>query len=372
MRLALVHDYLTQLGGAEKVLDSFQRVFPKSPIFVLVNNRQKTRLIFPPYKIKTTWLQYLPLSVSKYQWYLTLMPLAIESCPLEDYDVVLSSASSIAKGVKVKADALHICYCHTPTRYLYHDQDSYVEELGYNRLVKKVIPLFLKRLKNWDLLAASRVDHFIANSRLVQQRIQTYYGRESHVIYPPVATHNFYLADQIGDYYLSGGRLVAYKKYDLAIRAFNKLGIKLKIFGTGPDLKRLQRMARPNIEFLGAVSDSRKASLYSRALAFIHPQIEDFGITAVESMASGRPVIAYRAGGALETVVEGVTGEFFPEQCWEALVRQIVHFDAARFNSELIRAHADKFNSQRFENEIKEHVARLTADFELSKVWHMK
>ncbi len=372
MKLALVHDYLVQLGGAEKVLDNFQRVFPHSPVFVLVNDKKKTRLIFPPSKIKTTWLQYLPLSVSCYQWYLTLMPLAMESCNLKDYDIILSSASSIAKGIKIKPTTLHVCYCHTPTRYLWHDADSYVEELGYNRLIKKIIPLFLKRLKNWDLMAAQRVNHFIANSRLVQHRIKKYYGQDSHIIYPPVETRKFYISDILGDYYLIGGRLVAYKKYDLAIRAFNKLGIKLKIFGSGPDYSRLKKMARANIQFLGPINDEQKAELYSRALAFIHPQVEDFGITAVESMASGRPVIAYQAGGALETVVAGVTGEFFDQQTWQSLIHQVIHFQPDEYNPRLIKAHAAKFNPQRFRQEIKDYLDQLIKEFEISRVFKVK
>ena len=372
MKLALVHDYLTQLGGAEKVLDSFQRVFPASPVFVLVYNKHKAKSIFPAYKIHTTWLQYLPLAVRNYHWYLTLMPLAMESHKLGEYDVILSSASSIAKGIQASPHSLHICYCHTPTRYLWHDADSYVAELGYNRLIKKIIPLFLKRLKNWDLLAAQRVNHFIANSRLVQQRIKRYYGQDSKVIYPPVETHKFHLADQVADYYLTGGRLVAYKRYDLAIQAFNKLGIKLKIFGTGLDYQRLKKMARSNIEFLGSVTDQHRAELYSRALAFIHPQVEDFGITAVESMASGRPVIAYQAGGALETIVAGLTGEFFDAQTWESLVNQIIHFDPHKYNSQLIQAHAAKFNTQRFEREIKDYFDQLVHAFELQRVFKLK
>lgn len=372
MKIALVHDYLTQLGGAEKVLNSFQRVFPNSPIFVLVYNQEKVSQIFPASKIRTSWLQRLPLSVKNYQWYLTLMPLAIQSCRLDDYDVVLSSASSIAKGVKINPESLHICYCHTPTRYLWHDAASYVAELGYNQVIKKIIPLFLQRLKNWDLLAAEQVNYFIANSRLVQERIKKYYGRESRVIYPPVETDKFYLARKTENYYLTGGRLVAYKKYDLAIHTFNKLNLKLKIFGTGPEYARLKKMAKRNIEFLGPITDEIKADLYSRCLAFIHPQIEDFGITAVESMAAGRPVIAYGKGGALETVVNGQTGEFFDEQTWESLAYHLLHFKPENFQPELIRAHAQKFNTQRFEKEIKDYVLELIKNFEIQRVFRIK
>ena len=371
MKIALVHDYLTQLGGAEKVLDSFQGVWPTSPVFVLVYNRKRVSQVFPADKIKTSWLQKLPLSVKNYEWYLMLMPLAIESIPLDSYDIVLSSASSIAKGIKVGPQSLHICYCHTPTRYLWHDSSHYVEELKYNKIVKKIIPLFLKRLKNWDLLAAQRVDYFIANSRLVQRRIKQYYGQDSHVIYPPVDTDKFYISAKVDNYYLSGGRLVAYKRYDLAIRAFNKLGIKLKIFGNGPDYPRLKKIAKKNIEFLGAVSDEQKAQLYSQAIAFIHPQVEDFGITAVESMASGRPVIAYGSGGALETIIDGVSGEFFDEQSWESLANQVIHFQPEKYEAHIVKSHAAKFNTQRFKREIKAYIDSLARDFEISRVFKL-
>lgn len=372
MKIALVHDYLSQLGGAEKVLQNLQEVFRDSPVFVLVNNKKITSQIFKQTHIISSWLQNLPLAASHYQWYLALMPSAVESYNLNDFDVVISSASSIAKAVKVRSDALHICYCHTPTRYLWHDAQHYVEELKYNQLVKKIIPLFLKRLRHWDFLAARRVNYFIANSRLVQARIKKYYGRESQIIYPPVDTEKFYISQQVDNYYLSGGRLVCYKRYDLTIRAFNKLGIKLKIFGSGPDYARLKKMAFKNIEFLGNISENVQPELYARALAFIHPQIEDFGITAVESMAAGRPVIAYRAGGALETVVPDISGEFFDEQIWESLANQIIHFQPEKFHPKLIKAQAERFNSARFKQEIKDYIGQLINDYEIEKVFKIK
>ena len=368
MKIALVHDYLTQLGGAEKVLQNLQEVFKDSPVFVLVSDKKISGQIFNQTHITSSWLQNLPFAVSHYQWYLTLMPRAVESHSLNDFDVVISSASSIAKGIKLMPDALHICYCHTPTRYLWHDAQHYVEESKYNLLVKKIIPLFLNRLRHWDFLAARRVNYFIANSRLVHERIKKYYGRDSKIIYPPVDTQKFYISQRLDNYYLSGGRLVAYKRYDLAIRAFNKLGIKLKIFGSGPDYPRLKKMAFKNIEFLGNVTDTAKAELYAHTLAFIHPQVEDFGITAVESMAAGRPVIAYRAGGALETVVPDVSGEFFDEQIWESLASQIIHFKPEKFHPLLIKAHAERFNSVRFQQEIKDYIGQLINDYEIDRL----
>ncbi len=372
MRVALVHDYLTQLGGAEKVLTSFQRVFPQSPIFVLFYSRAKTGHIFHPKKIQTSWLQQIPLSVNNYQWFLAFMPQAISQLKPANYDLVLSSSSSFAKGVQVPRNVPHVCYCHTPTRYLWHDADSYIKELKYHPFIKKLIPLFLERIKNWDFLAAQQVDYFIANSKTVQDRIRRYYGRRSVVVYPPVDTHKFYITPQVEDYFLIGGRLVAYKRYDLAIQAFNKLGLKLKIFGTGPDLWRLQKMAKENIEFLGNVNEDRKAELYSRAKAFIHPQVEDFGITALESMASGRPVIAYRAGGATETIQQGLTGEFFKEQIWESLAYQLLHFNYKKYDPQKIKSYADRFRTQRFEREIKYFMESVIQDYQLQNVFTIK
>ncbi len=372
MKLALVHDYLTQLGGAEKVLQNFQGVFKESPVFVLVYDKRKMGRFLEGEQIYTSWLQKMPWSRAKYQWYLSLMPLATESYGLSEYDVILSSASSFAKGVRAHKDALHICYCHTPTRYLWHDAGSYVRELGYNRLVKKVIPLFLERLRNWDLMAANRVNRFIANSQVVADRIFKYYGREAKVIYPPVETDKFFIAPKLENYFLIGGRLVAYKRYDLAVKAFNKLGIKLKVFGEGPEMNRLRKMAGNNIEFLGEVSDDKKAKLYSKCQAFIHPQTEDFGITAVEAMASGRPVIAYFDGGACETVIPHQTGEFFEEQTWESLADKIIDFDVNQYSPMMIKKHAERFSSARFQKEIKEYVEKEWGNFRLQRVFRIK
>ncbi|HRY63288.1 MAG TPA: glycosyltransferase [Patescibacteria group bacterium] len=372
MSIALVHDYLTQMGGAEKVLSSLERVFASSPIFVLLYDKKKTGDLFRQEKIHSTWLEYLPFAHRNYQWYLTLMPLAAAHHRLAGYDLILSSASSFAKNIRVPEETLHVCYCHTPTRYLWHDSHSYVEELGYNQIIKKIIPLFLPRLRHLDFLAAQKIDYFIANSLVVQERIKKYYHQESVVIYPPVNTEYFEVSENIGDYFLIGGRLVAYKKYDLAIRAFNKLGLKLKIFGTGQEFQRLRRLAFKNIEFIGAVSDQTKKELYRRCLAFINPQIEDFGITAVEAMAAGRPVIAFAEGGALETIIPGQTGEFFEEQTWESLAYRLLRFQPEKYQPALIKEHASQFSTARFEREIKAYIAKLTTDLDQKKIFSMK
>lgn len=355
MKIALVHDHLTQEGGAEKVLQILQEIYTQAPTYTLFYDANKLKT-FQNKKIITSFLQKMPWAVKKYQMYLPLMPTATESYDLMDYDVIISSSSAFAKGVITRSNTLHICYCHTPTRYLWSDTHRYVEELHYNKLIKKFIPLVLTRLRQWDRLAADRVDYFIASSKNVAKRIKKYYRRESTVIYPPVETEKFKISDRIGDYFLIGGRLVAYKRYDLAIEAFNHLKIPLKIFGEGPERQKLEKMSKSNIEFLGKVSQEKLVELYSQAQAFIHPQIEDFGITAVESMASGRPVIAFAAGGALETIVEGKTGRFFDEQSWEALADAVIRLQKEKYSPKEIKLHAEKFRVDRFKKEITDFV----------------
>ena len=356
MKIALIHDHLTQEGGAEKVLKTFQEIFPEAPTYTLFYDQKKLGSLFLGKDIRTSFLQKIPGATKNYQWFLPLMPTATESYDLMNYDVVISSCSALAKGVITRSNSLHICYCHTPTRYLWSDTHRYVAELKRSRLIKKVIPLVLSRLRAWDQLAAQRVDFFIANSKNVSDRIEKYYRRQSIIIQPPVETHKFHISQKTEKYFLTGGRLVPYKHFDLTVLAFNQLGISLKIFGEGPMLKKLKSLAKPNIEFLGKVDDEKLAELYSKAIAFIHPQIEDFGITAAESMASGRPVIAYAAGGACETVVENVTGKFFDEQSWEALADAVVRFKPQNFNPQKIKEYAEQYNSSRFKKEIQDFI----------------
>ncbi|MCX6799966.1 MAG: glycosyltransferase, partial [Candidatus Falkowbacteria bacterium] len=273
-------------------------------------------------------------------------------------------ASAFAKGVITKTSTLHICYCHTPTRYLWSDTHQYINELKYNKYFKKIIALSLNKIRVWDRLAADRVDSFVANSEFIVKRIKKYYHRDSKIIYPPVNVNQFKIAEEIGDYFLVGGRLAPYKRVDLVVEAFNNLrfnqskNLKLKIFGDGIDLKRLKEMAKNNnsIEFLGRITDEEMADFYSKCLAFINPQEEDFGITAVEAMAAGRPVIAYRSGGACETVLEGVTGEFFNKQNVSEIEEIIKNFDAKKYDPRIVRARALTFSTDRFKKEIGEFI----------------
>lgn len=359
MNICLVHDHLAQLGGAEKTLKALTEVFPQAPIYTLLYRSENVEDFFPHQKIYTSFLHRMPGGISRYQWFMPLMPSAVESFDLQGYDVVLSSSSSFAKGVITPVDAVHACYCHTPTRYLWHYNHRYIDELAVPNFLKKIISLYLSRIRQWDVAAAQRVDYFIANSQTTRRRIRKYYGRDSVVINPPVDTHQFGIASEIHDYFLTGGRLTPYKRFDLAIAAFNKLQLPLYIFGSGPDYRRLRRLAGPTIRFLGKISDERKAFYLSHSRAFIHPQEEDFGITQVEALASGRPVIAYDGGGAGEIITSGETGILFSEQNWEALADAVIRFmhtSEFDFNPTHIKRYAERFGVERFKREITEYI----------------
>ncbi|MEK7633029.1 MAG: glycosyltransferase [Patescibacteria group bacterium] len=358
MRVALVHDHLTQLGGAERVLEVLQSLWPLAPTYTLLYDASAMDPVFGHKDIRASFLQKIPGAIRRMRWLLPLMPVATEHYPLNEYDVVVSSASSFAKGVVTSANAVHVCYCHTPTRYLWSDAASYVDELHAPGFVKAFLPILQSVLRSWDRLAADRVDLFVANSETVRQRIKKYYGKDSIVIHPPVNTEEFSISTAPKTAFLIGGRLVSYKRYDLVIEAFNRLGIPLIVFGNGPEEAKLRAMANDNISFVGRVTDDERARLFSNAIAFIHPHEEDFGITAVESMAAGRPVIAFKKGGATETVVEGVTGTFFEEQSWETLADTILHFDEKRFNPSTIKAYAEQFSLANFRKAMHDVVTK--------------
>lgn len=358
MRIALIHDHLAQDGGAEGVLKIFAEMFPDAPIYTLLYDQKNIDKNYKGKKIEASIIQRLPWGVKKYQWYMPFMPMAVEFFDLRNFDVVLSDTSSFAKGVITAPDTLHLCYCHTPTRYLWSDTHQYINELRYNKYFKKVISLALNYVRIWDRLAADRVDTFMANSKTAQFRIKKYYKRDSHIIYPPVELERYKISKTQEDYFLAGCRLVPYKRIDNIIRAFRETDKKLKIFGDGTDMDRLKQIAggRDNIEFLGRVSKEKQAELYSKCQAYINPQKEDFGITVVEAMASGRPVIALRKGGAIETVVEGKTGMFIEDDSPEAILEAVNKFNSSDYNPQEIRTHAEQFSVSRFKKEIHEFI----------------
>jgi glycosyltransferase involved in cell wall biosynthesis len=355
MKIALVHDFLIQDGGAERVLCAFREIWPDAPVFTLAYDKKRAPDYFKNGKINTSFLQRIPLGVKNYQWLLPLMPAAIERLDLSDFDVVLSSSSAFSKGIITRPETLHICYCHTPARFLWTETINYVNELNRNFFVRSVLPIFLPRMRVWDRASATRPEKMIANSKTTSRRIKKYFGRVSDIINPPVEARKFSIAEKTDNYYLAGGRLVPYKRFDIIVRSFSRLGLPLKIFGIGPELKNLKKIARKNIEFLGKITDSEKAELYKKCVAFIHPQEEDFGIAAIEAMASGRPVIAFQKGGALETIIAGATGEFFEEQTWESLLNAVLKFRAEKYSPEKIRAHALQYDSEIFKEKIKNY-----------------
>lgn len=346
--IALIHDHLAQNGGGERVLHVLQQFFPGAPTYTTVWNKQAADSVFLNQDIRTSFIQKFPFGIKKYQWYLPFMPVAFEKFDMTPYSLIISSNSALAKGIITPEGATHVCYCYTPTRYLWTDRNEYLENLGLSRPIKSILSLYLNYLRVWDLEAARRVDHFIAISKVVQQRIKHYYKRDSTIIYPPVNLAPFHVGQGKGGYYITGGRLTSYKRFDITVAAFSKLGIPLYVYGDGPEKGKLESIAHSNVKFLGRVPDGELSELYQNAVAFVNPQVEDFGLTMVEAQACGRPVIAFNQGGALDIVKEGVTGTFFDEQSWEALADTVIRFNASDYDSAVIRAHAETFSIESF------------------------
>jgi len=358
LRIAFVHEYLNQFGGAERLLQVLCSLFPDAPIYTLLYDENATGGVFKDRIIRTSFLQKVPFAKKHHRIFPLLMPLAIELFDFSDFNLVISISASFAKGIITKPQTRHICYCLTPPRFLWDESQQFIKDIGYPEIIKKIIPPFASYLRMWDREASFRVDEFWTISNFIKERIGKYYAKPSAVIYPPVNTSKFHISSDTDDYFFMVGRLVSYKKFDLAIKVFNKLNLPLKIAGAGPELKRLKRMAGPNTEFLGLVSDEKLAELYSRAKACIFPQEEDFGIVPLESLASGRPVIAYRGGGAAETLTENQTGLFFDKQTEESLNEAVKNFKPENFNRAVCRARAEEFDIAVF----KEKIQKLLVD----------
>jgi glycosyltransferase involved in cell wall biosynthesis len=356
MRVALVHDYLNQMGGAEKVLLTLHELFPQAPIHTSIFDPRRVDRRFSSMDIRTSFMQRLPLVRRYHQPFLPLYPYAFERMDLRWYDLVISDSSAFAKGVVTRPDALHICYCHTPMRWAWN-YEEYIEreEMGSPLMRRALIP-FIAWLRSWDYVTAARVDYFVANSPAVAARIAKYYRREAVVIPPPVDTSRFYLSPQHEDYFLIVSRLVPYKRIDIAVKAFTMMGVPLRIIGSGRDERRLRRMAGPNVQFLGRLSDDDVRAQLARCRALIFPGEEDFGITPLEAQASGRPVIAYGAGGALATIIEGSTGLFFYQQTPESLAEVVNSFRDEYFDPQAIRRHAEEFDTGRFLRRITQFI----------------
>lgn len=345
MRIALVHDWLNNLGGAERVLIELHKIFPKAPVYALFYNKKFIRKFLPEAEIRTSSLQKVPLISRLYKYLFFLMPSAVESFDLSDFDVVISSSVIFSKGLVLKPKTRHICYCYSPTRFLW-DRHSEYENRGWPATLSRHL------LRIWDRQASDRVDEFVAISKNVQSRIKKYYGKESKIIYPPVTIDGDNGND--GDYFLIVSRLFPHKNIHVAIDAFNKLGYKLIVVGEGPAKKDLGKMAGKNIKIVGFKTDENVINYYRNCKAFIMPQEEDFGLTPLEAMSFGKPVLALRKGGALETVIEGMTGEFFDDPIPEALADGVrrLNENYSNYSPFVIQKWAEKFSRDRFRQEM--------------------
>lgn len=363
MRVALVHDYLNQYGGAERVLECFMDLFPEAPIFTIVSDLSKMPERFREADIRNSFIQSMPFSGKHYKKMIGLFPMAVEQMDLQNFDLVLSSSSAFAKGVITNSEQIHICYCHTPMRFVWDLYHHYLKE-SKNPLYVKALPFVLHKLRLWDQVSSHRVDHFISNSHNVSRRIWKYYRRDSHVVHPPVSLNYVEIPTTIEDYFLIVSRLIPYKRIDLVIETFNQLKLPLIIIGDGYDKKRLQSLAGPTIKMLGYQSDQVIHEYYSKCKAFILAGEEDFGITPLEAQAHGKPVIAFGKGGALETVVDGVTGLYFKEQTIESLKESLSHFEHIVFDGRAIHNHAIGFNEGRFKRDIMAYINKVIQEKE--------
>jgi glycosyltransferase involved in cell wall biosynthesis len=355
MKIAIVHDFLNQYGGAEKVVEVLHEMYPEAPIYTSIYDREHMPDVFKKMDIRTSFMQKLPGVFKHFKKYLPLYHAAFEMMNLNEYDVVLSSSSAFSKCLRLNESVCHICYCHTPPRFIWM-YDDYVKREDIHGLYLKMLPYVIKYLKRIDINSSRHVDYFIANSSNVAGRIKRFYRRKADVIYPPVEVDKFSVSKRAADYYLVVSRLREYKRIDVAVSAFNELGLPLKIIGSGSDREKLEAIAKDNIEFLGRIDDERLAAYYRGAKALIYTGEEDFGIIPVEAQASGRPVIAYGAGGALETVIEGETGLFFDRQNKESLISAIKEFKESDYNSDEIRAHALRYDKEHFMKKMAKYV----------------
>ena len=360
MKKALINDWYYVNGGAEKVIHSLNAIWNDFDHFSLIDflNEEDRHFILNGKKAKTTFIQNLPTAKNNHRKFLQLFPSAIEQFDLSEYELIFSSSSSIAKGVRTNKNQLHICYCHSPMRYAWDLQEQYLKDSGLDKGLKGMYAKYvLNKIRKWDVSNAVNVTFFIANSNHVADRIKNRYNRDSVVIYPPVDTTFFSLKEEKEKYYFTASRMVSYKKMQLIVEAFNEMpNLKLIVAGTGPEFDKIQQIAKDNIAVVGPVSQLELKEYLQNAKAFVFAAEEDFGIIPVEAQACGTPVIAYAKGGILETVVNEQTGLFFNEQTVDAIKEAIAIFETKTFDSKAIRAHALQFSKERFEKEIQSFV----------------
>ena len=374
-RVAIVHHWLISRAGGERVFDTIASMFPTADVFTLFLDKKKFSAALNKHKVITSFLDRIPAAQRVHRHFLPFYPLAVEMLDLSGYELVITSDSGPMKGVLTDSLATHICYCHSPMRYLWDGHSTYFRNMS--PLTRTVFGLVSHYVRNWDYAAAQRVDHFIANSRYVANRIRKYYRRESTIIHPPIDTSQSYLSSKHDNYYLTVGRLVAYKRTDILIDACNKLGRSLVIVGDGPERKKLERRSPKNVKFLGELDDSALRNVYARCRALLFAADEDFGMVALEAQAYGRPVIAFGKGGSLETVIGSfardaerknpadtpVTGVFFSEQTADSLTKAILSFESCEevFLPERIRSHARKFDTAVFVDRMRSYIASVVA-----------
>ena len=367
-RIAVVHDNFAQMGGAERVAEEIYKLLPGAALYSTLALPELLSSGLREAKIRTTWMQHLPALQRYFRHYFLFYPLAVESMDVSDYDLIVSSCFGYAKGVRKRRDAVHVCYCHTPMRWVWRYQD-YSERASFGGLTRRLLPSLLWGLKLWDLRASRQPDYFIANSMVVAERIKKFYGREAVVIPPPIDVHRFRPDSCSQDYYLVLSRLVPYKRIDLAVEACTRFNRPLVIVGDGPDRARLERLAGPSVRFVGRQSDEAVARYSARCRALLFPGEEDFGMTPLEVNAAGRPVIAFRAGGALETVVDGVTGIFFDKPTASSLSDAIEASEGYSWNAAELRAHAEKFDQAVFASRLLEFLNTVAPSALLQKRW---
>ena len=359
MRVAIVHYWLIKMRGGEKVLENLCKIYPNADIYTHVYNKNKISTIINNHTIKTTFIHYLPFSSKFYKLYLPLMPLALKLLNLKKYDLIISSESGPSKGFIKSSNALHVCYCHSPMRYLYDMKEEYLR--NYNFFYKKVINLIFLFMKKWDIDSSKKIDLIIANSNFVANRIKKYWKKDSQVIYPSINIDEFFISNEKKDYYLVLSELNEYKRIDIAIDAFNKLNKPLYIIGDGPLLNKFKNMSNTNITFLSNIDNRQKSIYLSKSKALVFPGIEDFGIVPLESMASGTPVIAYKKGGVLDYLEDGLNGIFFNKQSSKSLINSIKKFEKEKnaFDPNKIRKSVLNFTfdnfSSNFNNAIKKY-----------------
>ena len=389
MKVALVHDWLVSMRGGERCFEVLCELFPDADVFTLVHRKGHVSPVIEKHSIRTSLIQRLPLSITHYQYYLALFPLAIRSFAFHDYDLVISSSHCVAKGLRVPDKVCHVSYIYTPMRYIWDQFDAYFSDGRAGWLTGTVMGLLRRPLQRWDVSSNDGVYRFVAISEHVARRIRSYWGREATVLYPPVDWQSFETSNQDEGFYLLVSALVPYKRVDLAIQAANRMKFPLKIIGVGQDEKRLRQLAGPSVELLGWQSDSVIRQHYARCKALLFPGEEDFGIVPLEAMACGKPVIAYARGGALETVVslmprepsarwaravgmppragdeQNPTGVFFGEQTPESLVDAVEIFEhhRNRFDSEKIRAHVEPFDRKYFKERMRQLIETSWKDF---------